>query len=240
MREVNGLSGAAPIWHQFMRAALTGKPLQRFTRPSGLAQVEVCKLSGLLPSPDCPYRRQEWFIPGTQPVQEDTFYREVSLDRSTGGLATATTSADQRLQRLALDLPPQAYPWARSQGLLLYADLTGGVSGKPEQTSAIAQVSSSPAVAQPLALLSPAEGSVFRLSASLTSQAQRIRLEAASELELALVTLWVDGEQISSQASSPYQAWWSLTPGLHHAWAKAIQANGLEISSPVVSFTVLE
>jgi membrane carboxypeptidase/penicillin-binding protein PbpC len=240
MREVNGFSGAAPIWHQFMRAALSGKPVRRFDRPAGLVQVEVCKLSGLLPSQDCPYRRLEWFILGTQPTRQDTFYREVSVDRSTGRLATATTPPDQRLQRLALDLPPQAYPWARSQGLLLYADLTGVVSGKPEQPSALAQVSSPPVPVPSLVLLSPAEGSVFRLSDALTAQAQRIRLEAASDLELVQVTLWVDGKQIASLESAPYQAWWTLTPGLHRAWAQAILADGGEISSPVVSFTVLE
>jgi 1A family penicillin-binding protein len=240
MREVNGLSGAAPIWHQFMRAALSGKSVQRFTRPAGLAQVEVCQLSGLLPTPACPYRRLEWFIAGTQPTQQDTFYREVRIDRSTGRLATALTSPGKRLQRLALDLPPQAYPWARSQDLLLYADLTGVVPVEPEQSSAVEPAPSSPAPVRSLALLSPAEGGIFRLSASLTAQAQRIRLEAVSDLELAQVTLWVDGKQVSSLESAPYQAWWTLTPGLHHAWAQAILADGQEISSPVVSFTVLE
>ena len=241
MREVNGLSGAAPIWHQFMRSVLSGKPVQRFNRPAGLAQLEVCKLSGLLPTPDCPYRRLEWFITGTQPTQADTFYREVSIDRSTGRLATAATLPEQRARRLALDLPPQAYPWARSQGLLLYADLTEVGSGDLEQAAVTAQNSFSPAaLAQPLVLLSPASGGVFRLSPLLTTQAQRIRLEAASDLQLAQVTLWVDGVMVSSLESTPYQAWWTLTPGLHRAWAQAIQADGQEITSPVVSFTVLE
>jgi hypothetical protein len=124
--------------------------------------------------------------------------------------------------------------------LLLYADLTGVVSGKPEQPSALAKVSSPPVPVPSLVLLSPAEGGVFRLSYALTAQAQRIRLEAASDLELVQVTLWVDGKQIASLESAPYQAWWTLTPGLHRAWAQAILADGGEISSPVVSFTVLK
>jgi len=148
---------------------------------------------------------------------------------------------EQRARRLALDLPPQAYPWARSQGLLLYADLTEVGSGDLEQAAVTAQNSFSPAaLAQPLVLLSPASGGVFRLSPLLTTQAQRIRLEAASDLQLAQVTLWVDGVMVSSLESTPYQAWWTLTPGLHRAWAQAIQADGQEITSPVVSFTVLE
>jgi membrane carboxypeptidase/penicillin-binding protein PbpC len=128
MREVNGLSGAAPIWHQFMRSALAGRPARPFVRPPGLVQVEVCKLSGLLPTPQCPYRRMEWFISGTEPTAPDTFYREVTLDASTGRLATALTPVDRRTRRVALDLPPQAHPWARAQGLPLYADLKAAVA----------------------------------------------------------------------------------------------------------------
>src|SRR4030067_215708 len=39
MREVNGLTGAAPIWHQFIRTALTGRPERPFVRPDGLVQA---------------------------------------------------------------------------------------------------------------------------------------------------------------------------------------------------------
>ena len=35
MREVNGLSGAAPIWHQFMRTVLAEQPVHEFVRPTG-------------------------------------------------------------------------------------------------------------------------------------------------------------------------------------------------------------
>ncbi|MCC6955772.1 MAG: transglycosylase domain-containing protein, partial [Anaerolineales bacterium] len=54
MREVNGLTGAAPIWHEFMRTVLAGRPKDWFVRPQGLVQVEVCALSGLLPTESCP------------------------------------------------------------------------------------------------------------------------------------------------------------------------------------------
>jgi membrane peptidoglycan carboxypeptidase len=62
MRNVDGLSGAAPVWHQFMRMALKDTPPSSFRQPAGFVQVEVCNLSGGLPVPACPYRRLEWFI----------------------------------------------------------------------------------------------------------------------------------------------------------------------------------
>ena len=239
MREVNGLSGAAPVWHQFMRSVLSGRPALGFTRPAGLIQLEVCKLSGLLPTPACPYRRLEWFIAGTQPTQADAFYRQVIVDETTGLLASDSTPFDQRSSRVMLDLPPQAYPWARSQGLPLYADLRslagpGILEQSPGSSSPLA------AASQPLLLLSPASGAIFRLSPFIAAQAQRIRLEAVSDAQLAQVTLWVDGELVGLLDHAPYQAWWALTPGLHRAWAQARLPDGQEITSPVVSFTVVQ
>jgi hypothetical protein len=35
-------------------------------------------------------------------------------------------------------------------------------------------------------------------------------------------------------------AWWELTPGLHQAWAQAMLPDGQQITSPMVSFTVLQ
>ncbi len=232
MRKVNGLSGAAPIWHEFIRTALAGRPAQVFQRPAGLEQAEVCNLSGQRPTPACPYRRMEWFIRGTQPVQADTLYQEVWIDTATGRLATSAVPAERRKRVAALDLPPQAYAWARSQGLPLLADLMDaaalawprpGLSGLP--------------TGQPQ-WLAPADGSQFRLSTFVSPDAQRIPLEALAPAGATEVTLWMDGVAIAHPDSAPYRVLWRLTPGLHRAWVTARLSNGQTVSSPPISFTV--
>jgi penicillin-binding protein 1C len=240
MRDVNGLSGAAPIWHQFMRAALADHPAGQFARPPGLVQVEVCQLSGLLPTQACPYRRLEWFIDGTQPVQMDRFFQEVTIDQKTGKLASQATPPDQRLHRVALNLPPQAIPWARSQGVPVYTDLISSVPdvplGQPSTEHSVSPAAADP----PLVLLSPASGGTFRLSPTIATDAQRILLEAAADIKLSQVAFWVDEVQVSRLDEAPYQAWWTLTPGVHRAWAEGILPDGRRVASPVVSFTVLK
>jgi membrane carboxypeptidase/penicillin-binding protein PbpC len=104
MHDVTGLTGAAPIWHEVMRSISQGRPDKIFQRPDGLIQVEVCALSGLLPTDLCPHVKSEWFINGTQPTTQDTFYK-----KSKTGL-------------VVLDIPIQAQAWARAQGLPLLAD----------------------------------------------------------------------------------------------------------------------
>ncbi len=109
MHNITGLTGAAPIWNNTMRAILQGQPDQPFLRPDGLVQAQVCTLSGMLPTPLCPNTSTEWFIAGTEPTQPDTLYQQVEVD----GFPV-----------IALDLPASAFPWARRQGLPLLADLS--------------------------------------------------------------------------------------------------------------------
>jgi membrane carboxypeptidase/penicillin-binding protein PbpC len=92
MHNVTGLTGAAPIWHEVMRGLLQGRPDHPFERPDGLTQVEVCAVSGLLPTSACTHTRTEWFIAGTEPTQTDTTYQQVWIDANfTDDLIPRTT-----------------------------------------------------------------------------------------------------------------------------------------------------
>jgi 1A family penicillin-binding protein len=66
MVEVTGLTGAAPIWHEFLRAVMINRPVEQFERPDGLIQQTICKK--IHPAnQQCLEATTEWFITGTQP-----------------------------------------------------------------------------------------------------------------------------------------------------------------------------
>jgi 1A family penicillin-binding protein len=227
MRDVSGVTGAAPIWAQFMRTVLTGTPERQFNRPPGLSHVEVCALSGMLPTQDCPYRRYEWFIAGTEPTQLDTLYHKVTVDAATRRVADANTPPEQRQSIVVLDLPPQAATWARSQGIILLSDLTSTQNNSSQ--SAV------------LSLISPPVNALYRYAPSVPGETQGLRLEAVSTTgggSLREVTLWVDGQVVSRLTQPPYQAWWPLSPGIHEAWAEAVTRDGEHIASERVQFEV--
>jgi membrane carboxypeptidase/penicillin-binding protein PbpC len=240
MREINGLTGAAPIWHEFMRAVLSGQPQSSFERPPGLVQAEVCALSGLLPTQACPYRRMEWFLAGTEPHQEDNFYREVFLDKETRILANAKTLPENRVREVVLDLPLQAHQWARGRGLRLYADLlpTAGAYAEPalpgKPASEIDQSLTE------LRLVAPAGGSVYHLAAGFSATAQRIQLEAVGTPDIRDVALWVDGIRVGENGQASYRLWWTLTVGEHQVWAEGIGPNGKPVKSQVAVIRVIQ
>ena len=110
MHNVTGLTGAAPIWAETMRSILQGRPDKIFEQPNELLQIEVCDLSGLLPTDACPHIKKEWFIAGTQPTALDTFYQR-------------TRAGD-----IVLNIPIEAQDWARSQGFLLLNDANAALN----------------------------------------------------------------------------------------------------------------
>ncbi len=113
MRQTSGVEGAAPIWHDFMQAALAGQPPSPFPRPPGLEWAEVCVMSGLKPTPLCPERRPEWFVAGTAPTQPDNVYQKVRVCRVNGRLASTLCPPEDIAEQVFAILPREAADWAR-------------------------------------------------------------------------------------------------------------------------------
>ena len=226
MRAVTGLSGAGPIWHQFTREALTGQPQNWFVRPQGMRQIEVCALSGQLPSDACPYTKHEWFIEGTEPINQDTIYQWVWIDLATGAYASDNTQPDSRVRMVALDLPPLAQPWARSQGLILLNDLSQHTLNRPTWDE------------YPLQIIAPGDNTTYRANTFLDPDAQQLHIEAASSLGLNWVELWVDNSLLARIQNPPFEAWWPLQVGQHTTWAQAETKEGHSIQSPILTFRV--
>ncbi len=111
MDRVAGSLGAAPIWHDFMEAALKDTPVHNFQRPPGLEDVEVCAISGLLPTENCPNRVRETFIAGTAPTTFCNIHQKFRVNRETGKLATIYTPPEKVEERVYEIYPPEAADW---------------------------------------------------------------------------------------------------------------------------------
>ncbi|HVE80845.1 MAG TPA: PBP1A family penicillin-binding protein [Candidatus Dormibacteraeota bacterium] len=69
MHNVDGITGAAPIWHRFMESALAGTPVEEFTRPEGLVNLKVCKGDGGLADANDASAIEEVFLAENQPTK---------------------------------------------------------------------------------------------------------------------------------------------------------------------------
>ena len=131
MQGVSGITGAGPLLQR--AALLTARRYPPGSLPTpdmaGAVPVQVCLLSGLRATPECP-SMTEWFLPGTEPTREDDWqrggrtvlppeYAEWAAQRADAEIAAAT-SADDR---------PEAGP--DDVGYRILSPLDGDVYERP-------------------------------------------------------------------------------------------------------------
>jgi len=79
---------AAPLFFEIANAinAQFGRltALHKYPERMHLAQVDVCKVSGALPTRFCSDKEKVWFIPGKSPIKTDTIHREVAINNKSG------------------------------------------------------------------------------------------------------------------------------------------------------------
>lgn len=260
MHNVSGITGAAPIWHDFMEEVLRGKPVLDFEEPPGLLREEICADSGLLPltmrseatvdggvaSPiRCPKTISEIFIQGTEPKEYDDWHIRVRIDGRNGLLAGSACPEEHVLLRDYTLYPPQAQEWAWSKGVpqppAAYSPLC---PAENEQVAlggfTTAPLDPSPQPKECFILSSPDQGGIYSIAKGMPLEHQRIKvaLYAVCDAQVKTVAMLVDGQPFAQLTAPPFETFWTLSPGTHSFSANALDAAGKELGSNEVSITV--
>jgi penicillin-binding protein 1B len=72
---LSGTQAAVPIWTEFMKAALAGRPSVPFDVPDDIIFAEIDRDTGKLALPGCPRTYNESFLVGTEPVEYCELHR---------------------------------------------------------------------------------------------------------------------------------------------------------------------
>jgi 1A family penicillin-binding protein len=135
MEHISGVTGAGPIWHNFMEQALADRPVLDFVRPPGIVEMEVCADSGTQPSHYCPNKKKElFFVDQPPPTADQDWYQMLNCNGN---------------EQVYIVLPEEAYAWALEQEAW---------QGKPLATKNQCSQPLPPGEAKVL-ITSPAEGS---------------------------------------------------------------------------------
>ena len=198
----SGVTGAGPLFREVMIAAMDGRTVRPLVVKSGLVEVEVCALSGALPSADCPHRRRELFATDREPHERCSMHETLAIDPHTGLRAGPACHDAER--RLFERYPREFVAWATEAGRPL----------APEAFSArcpgdLATIDASPSIAF------PTNGAHFRLDPG--SSKQEIVLAARSAPGHS-VRFLVDGRLVGS-APAPFRVAWALERGTHRVEA---------------------
>jgi membrane carboxypeptidase/penicillin-binding protein PbpC len=106
MQNTTGLTGAAPIWSQFIQAAeqsLGGGAPRAFSRPAGIVEKVICATSGTEPSEYCTQQRSEIFAADQLPLNRDQdLWQKVRID-TWSGLKVSPVCADFQDEKFAIN-----------------------------------------------------------------------------------------------------------------------------------------
>jgi len=118
MNGVTGLTGAAPVWAEFLTYAeqvLTGGNVTPFSRPAGVVERVICAESGTEPSEWCPSQRSEVFAADQLPPgKENDLWKKVTIDTWTG-LAASPECSGFAAEKFAINVSdPTALDWIQN------------------------------------------------------------------------------------------------------------------------------
>lgn len=222
---VSGADGsyvAAPIWNRFMHDYLTGKPIEKFNRPSTVTDVTIDRLSNKLPTDQTPNDSKvtDIFAPWQIPKNSDDVHIKVKIDRSSGKLATSLTPADQIDERTYFNVHsemPSSPDWEGP--VQAWAQANGGGVSPPTETDDAHVDANAPTVS----ITSPSNGNTVTGGFSVTATAGGSR-------PISKVEFFINDISIGSSTSAPYQTSYDashLNPGSNTI--KAVATNDLEL-----------
>jgi penicillin-binding protein 1C len=213
LRDASGITVAAPLFHDLLRAAMRGRLAAPLFDRSLLSEAEVCSLSGKRPSSACHQRRGESFVRGHEPHDSCDIHILAHVDAAGREQAARCGGAERVLERYSAEY----LAWAQRAGRPL-AGANVSTTCPPEPTSDAA-----PRVTFPL------DDQTFAIDPDGPAR-QEILLTAASSAPV--LRFIVDGQQ-SALLGPPFRLPWRLAPGIH----RVSVATG-DRTSPAITFEV--
>ncbi len=215
MRDISGITGAAPIMHDVLIAATEDIPRTGFMKPPGIVEREVCRLSGKLPTPACRERVREYFIAGTEPTEQDDLWKIIRIDRRNGLLAGPTCPAETTEEKTVVVFPAELRSWANDHGWPM----------PPARPSPLCPNGNTRnGTRDGLSIAWPHDGDMFELDPLIPDERETVTLRAQADSGVSTIEWFVDGNRLGEAAGPDYAVRWNPRPGVRTIEARTENA----------------
>ena len=205
MDRMSGAVGAGPLFQKIARLLHQRSFLQRqsvFMPPEGVEYVELCSLSGLLPTEACPHRRLMAVQKDRVPEQFCDLHTLLRIDRRNGLLASEQCPAQFTEERVFEVLPPLYTEWQADSGKL----------PPPAQFSPFCPKDGP--VAHALVIKNPRPDDIYLIELGYDRHTQTLELRGEVNPVLPEIEWFLDGSRLAS-VGWPYEINWQLSRGRH-------------------------
>ncbi|HEX4337611.1 MAG TPA: penicillin-binding protein 1C [Polyangiaceae bacterium] len=217
----SGITGAAPLFHDVMLAAMRGREPAPLVDRTGLVDVEVCALSGSLPGRACSHRVHELFRPEQAPRSECTLHVHAAVDPENGLLAGP--GCGSAVEKTFETYPPRYVAWASAAGRPLLPDVYSPrcPSSLPAKLASSATPHAGSATPR---IRFPRDGSRFVVDHGGPAL-QEIVLAAQPGADARPLRFVLDGHALATVAA-PFELPWTLTAGRHRFAIETTHGEG--------------
>ncbi len=223
MNQLAGATGAGPLFHEVMQRVVErdhGYEPQPPQPPPGVVTVEVCALSGQLPSAHCPHRRPVHMLAEDAPTETCDWHQAVAVDVRNNLRAGDHCPAEDTATEVYEVLPPEYAAWQ----VATRAELA------PRAYSPLCPESGP--IPGSVVITYPRDGEVFLVEPGYDRRTQSLPLSAEAESMVDRVTWTLDGQPLRT-VSWPYGAEWPLRRGRHQLRVSANGQRGDQVSFEV-------
>lgn len=203
---VSGITGAGPVFHAVMEAAVRHRgrgASDGRDGHDGLRRVHVCALSGGLATEHCPHQVQEWVAPDAV-VESCTLHERVRVARRDGLRAGPSCAAADVVEHVFERFPSEYLAWAEAASRPL----------APRDFSPLCPGDAPSRRDGAVRILYPADGARFAMDPERAPALQVLDVRLAAPDGTREVALLVDG-QVVDRVRSPFVASWPLVAGAH-------------------------
>ena len=203
-----GRTCAGPLLFQIidtLRAKGRARP-RPLTPPAGanLRRIDLCAVTGQLPTEHCSHRVTGWFIPGISPITTCEVHREILIDPESG-LRVATDDGTRELRREVFECWPT--------DVLALFEKAGLPRRRPPPFAPGSGVETTARSGRPPQITSPANGQVYAVRPD--DQANGIiALQARGEADVGKL-YWFAGKAFLGSAPPREALHWHPGPGVY-------------------------
>jgi penicillin-binding protein 1C len=208
-----GRTAAAPLLFTMIDALRATTPAPKETcfalSPDlNLRQVDLCAVSGMIASPNCPHAVKGWFIPGKSPIVACDVHRRVWIDNLTGLRLPVQPDDTTRAHSEVCEFWPSDLA-----KLFQAAGLPRVIPPMLEGQSNSATLAASANMGKGPTIVSPKKGLIYHVRLAAGND-EVLNLEATAETSRETLRWFVDATYLGVSAPSTALLW-KLQPGRH-------------------------
>jgi penicillin-binding protein 1C len=239
MKNVSGVDGAAPIWADFMEAALADRVNKSFTKPAGLREIELCSISGKILTDLCQEKIFELLTASQIPKERDDYYREYYINDLNGKVipdeCAGQYPASSISRKVVLAYPAELQRWAASKGLSAPVFEHCTLSKQPDLDYPNEYPLGN---AEGIFIDNPAKNDEYMIDYTLPVQSQKIPFRVRVPVNTVKVEYFIDDQFVGSASEMPFSFLFETGPGEYSLKAKAILSDGRILFSTATTFKV--